>query len=239
MTTSNSTNFSVNRDHLITGALRILGVVAQGESPTDEMVREASEALNMMIKAWQADGMPLWAIKEYNVTLTASDADYRIGTGQSINTPKPLKILSAFFHNGTSNVDIPMILLTRQQYNMLGNKTSEGQPSQFYYDVQNDYGDLYVFPVPDTTAADASNYVRIVYQRPYEDFDSNTDTPDFPQEWYDAIKFGLASRLAAEYGLTLENQGYLRKMAQEIKQEALNFGLEEGSIYFGVERRSW
>ena len=240
MATSSSTNFATSRDALIAGALRVIGATAQGESPTATQITEAAEALNMLVKAWEADGMPLWAIKEYSVPLTASTASYRIGLAQTIATPKPLKIIQAYFHNGSaSGVDVPMTQLTRTEYNMLGNKATTGQPIQFYYDVQREYGDLYLFPVPDSTAASASNWVRIVYQRPFEDFDAASDEPDFPQEWFEALKFGLAMRLAPEYGVPTEQYSMVKNLANETKTAALSFGLEEGSLSFEPDRRSW
>lgn len=238
MTTSNSTDFSVSRDDIINRALRLIGAVAQGETPTSAQISEASTALNSLVKAWQADGMPLWALKRYNITLTASTNSYNIGVGQTIDTPKPLKVLQAWFHNTSSNVDVPMRIVTQQEYNILGNKTSSGQPIQLWYEPLNMYGTLHVFPTPSSTDA-ANGYITILYQRPFEDFDSSTDTPDFPQEWYDAIMYGLATRLAPEYGLDIPSRKTLWQEMSVIKQDALNFGLEEGSLYFQVDRRSW
>lgn len=238
MTTSGSTNFSINRDELIAGAYRLAGVIAQGETPSTEQVDNASEALNMMVKAWEADGMPLWAIKQYAVTLTASAATYTIGEGQTVNTPKPLKVIQAYLHNTSDNTDIPMRILTRQEYNMLGNKTSTGNPIQVFYEPLVDTGVLHVFPVPDATVA-AQFTITIVYQRPFEDFDTASDTPDFPQEWYEAVKYGLAVRMAAENTISLTMRQQLRAEAAEIKNEALSFGTEEGSIYIQYDNRNW
>ena len=102
---------------------------------------------------------------------------------------------------------------------------------------RRDNGVLYVFPVP--SATEVANNIQIVYQAPYEDFDASTDTPDFPQEWYDAITYGLATRLAPEYGIPSTDRRTLWQEMLTIKQDALNFGLEEGSLYFGREMRSW
>lgn len=238
MTTSASTDFSVTRDDIIKRALRLIGALAQGESPTTDQTTEAAVALNGLVKAWQADGMPLWAIKTLSIPFVQGVSVYRVGVGQSVNYPKPLKVLQAWNHSLTSNVDIPMRIITRQEYNVLGNKTSAGNPIQVFYDVQNAYGDINVFPVPTSTEATA-NTLTIVYQRPFEDFDTSTDTPDFPQEWYDAVTYGLACRLAPEYGIPIADRKTLWQEMSIIKQDALNFGLEEGSLYFGREFRSW
>lgn len=238
MTTSNSTDFSVSRDDIIKRALRLIGVVAQGETPTADQTTEAAFALNSLVKAWQADGMPLWALKSYNVPLTVGVSAYPIGLGKTINIPKPLKVIQAYNHNNTSNVDVPMRIVTKQEYNMLGNKTSSGNPIQIYYDPQNEYGVLNVFPVP-SSVEQAANVITIHYQRPFDDFDTSTDTPDFPQEWYDAVAYGLACRLAPEYGVDSAARKMLWQEMTIIKNDALNFGLEEGSLYFGVERRGY
>ena len=132
MSTSGTTVFSVSRDDIIKRAYRLLGVIAAGQTPSTDLVSDASFALNTLVKAWQADGMPLWAIRSYSIPLTASTATYNIGVGQTINTPKPLKLTQAFNHDLVSNVDIPMRILTRQEYNMLGNKTSSGNPIQIF-----------------------------------------------------------------------------------------------------------
>lgn len=236
--TSGSTDFSVTRDDIIKRALRLIGVVAQGETPTTDQTTEAAFALNSLVKAWQADGMPLWAIKSYSVPLTAGTSAYEIGLTKAINIPKPLKVLQAYNHSTTSDVDIPMRIITKQEYNILGNKTSSGNPIQVYYNPQSEYGILNVFPVPSTTEQ-AANTIVIHYQRPFEDFDASTDTPDFPQEWYDAITYGLACRLAPEYGVAMADRKLLWQEMTIIKQDALNFGLEEGSLYFQRDFRSW
>ena len=238
MATSGSTNFSTDRNTLIAGALRLCGAISQGETPSATLISESSEALNMLVKALQADGMPLWALKQYSVPLIAATASYRIGLSKTVNTPKPLKIIQAFLRETSSGLDIPMTQLTKFDYNFLGNKTTQGNPIQYYYDVQSNYGDLYLFPVPSTTAA--SNYtVQIVYQRPFEDFDASTDEPDFPQEWYDALKHLLADRLAPEHGLAIADRQDLARRAKTLKEEALGFGTEEGSIHWQADLRNW
>jgi len=238
MTTSGSASYNITRDQLITGSLRMIGAVAQGETPTTDQISEAAEALNILVKAWEADGMPQWGITEYAITLVAGTNKYQIGTGKSVNIPKPLKVIQAWNRDNTSSVDIPMRILTKQEYNILGNKTTSGNPIQIHYQPMLDYGDLYVFPTPDTTSA-SNNKVYIVYQRPFEDFLTSGNNPDFPQEWLEALKYGLAARLAPEYGLPLEQRQFLNREAGEVKAAALSFGTEEGSVFFGVERRGY
>jgi len=236
MATSGTTDFTITRDEIISAALRKIGVVPQGETASAVQITEGAFALNVMVKAWEGDGMPLWAIKTLTIPYTAGTASYTIGNGATIDSAKPLKVIQAWNKDLLSNVDIPMIILTRYDYNRLGNKTSSGTPVQIQYTPERDTGTVTVFPVPDT-AAETNNRLVMMYQCPFEDFDASTDNLDFPQEWYDAVIYGLATRLAPEYGLPVEQRQLLYKEAKEIKDAAFGFGTEEGSLYFGVDRR--
>lgn len=229
MSVSGSTNFSTSRNELITGALRIVGGVAQGEVPTTDQITEAAEALNMLVKAWQVDGMQLWVTKEYTLTLVA-------GTSSYTPTTKMMKIISAYNHNTTNNIDIPMTVITRDEYNRLGNKTSSGNPIQLLHIPNRIDSTVKLFPTPDATSA-ANNEIVIVYQKPYDDFDTSADEPEFPSEWFDALKFGLAHRLCAEYGMNINDRKQLLQEVILLKTEAISGGTEEGSIFFGVNSK--
>ncbi len=231
MATSNSTNFATSRNELITGALRIVGAVAQGETPTTAQITEGAEALNMLAKAWTVDGMPLWVTKEYTMALVASTASYT-------PTVKMMKVIQAYNHNTSTNVDIPMRIITRDEYNRLGNKVSTGNPIQLMHIPNRTDSTIKVYPVPTSVEA-STNTIIVTYQKQYDDFDASTDEPEFPQEWFDALKFGLAHRLAAEYGMELNDRKQLMQEALLLKQEALNFGTEEGSLFLQADMRSW
>lgn len=232
MTTSGTYDFSVNRDQLIKGALRLAGVIAQGETPTASQISDASESLNLMTKAWMADGMPLWAIETLSIPFVAGQNTY------TISTPKLLKPIQSWNRNTSSQVDIPVRMISREEYNILGNKSTTGNPIQIFFNPNRDSTEIKVFPTPDSISA-AQNTLYLVAQRPYQDFDTASDTPDFPQEWYEAVKYGLAVRLAGEYNIDIETRRVLVAEAAAIKQEALSFGTEENSLYFQRDWRSW
>lgn len=231
MATSNSTDFNVTRDQLIAGALRIVGAIAQGETATADMVSNASEALNMLAKSWQADGMPLWVMREYSLTLVDGTNTYTV-------SPKLLKVVQAFNHNSSTNVDIPMRIITREEYNRLGNKTSEGNPIQVFCNPNLTSTEVKVFPTPGSTEA-TYNTIKLIYQKQFDDFDSASDNPEFPNEFFDALKFGLANRLSYEYGMDVNDRKQLAEQAMLLKLDALSFGTEEGSFFVGADMRNW
>ena len=233
MATSGSTDFSVSRNDLIKYALLNVGAIGEGETPNSTQYTDGAMMLNLIVKSWNADGMPLWAIKQNSFALTASTS-FNIGVSQTINTPRPLRIFQAWLRDTTTtpNIDHPLNIITREEYDSLSSKSQTGTPVSLYYDPQGGataYGTIYLWPKPDATAI--STYTcYITYQRPFEDFDATTDTPDFPQEWYLPLLWMLSYTLAPMYAVPLEERKIWLAEAAALKQQALNFGMEEGSV---------
>ena len=238
MATSGSTNFSVNRDEIIEAALRVCGVLdPESGSATSTQLTVGAQALNMIVKALHSDGMPLWAIKSKVITLVDGQNTYT-PSGLSIN--RPLKIIGATrnYTTGSETFDSNLEIITRDEYLNLGNKDSEGPPVQLYYDPQLDItgATLYVYPTPSSTVA--SDYtVTIYYQSPFEDFDASTDTPDFPQEWYNTLKWKLAAEIGFEYGVRGSMLDRIQQKAELEHMRVMDMGMEEGSIYIMPDDR--
>ncbi len=230
MTISGSYNFELNRDAVIKGALRKLGVISQGQTPDTNQYTDSAEALNVLCKSWQSDGLPLWAIKTVNFTPVDGTTSYTVGTSLTVNTQEPLKVYNAWYRNTTSNIDTPLRMIVRAQYDLLPNKSEEGTPSQLYYERLNGSGVIYLRHTPDSTFA-SNNQVYLRFQRPFADFDATADTPDFPSEWNRALIYGLASELSFDFGLPKKERDDLFALAKVFKDEALGFTQEEGSFW--------
>lgn len=76
MAISNSIDFNVSRDDIITEALEQLGVLGEGEEPTTDQINSSSRTLNMLIKTWQADQMNLFAVSRYYLFLDYNRIEY-------------------------------------------------------------------------------------------------------------------------------------------------------------------
>jgi len=80
MATSGSTNFAVTRDDIINEALEMLGVLGEGESANTNQLTSASRTLNMMTKAWQADGLNLFAIERMYLFTEKTQEEYTLSS---------------------------------------------------------------------------------------------------------------------------------------------------------------
>lgn len=83
MTTSGTTTFSLNRDQLIRSALRKIGAFESGETPDDDSVRDASDALNTMVKHWQGNGIHIWTTQEAILFPQISQVRYTLGSSST------------------------------------------------------------------------------------------------------------------------------------------------------------
>lgn len=227
MTTSSTTTFNLTSDQLVSAAMRKLAVLGDGQSPSVTQLANGTQALNAMLKTFTVKGMPLWVMAETTVTPAAS-LTYTMGIGQTINTPAPLKVTQVLIQDATSSV--PLMVKSHYDYNLLSNFSSPGVPNCYWYEPLNQIGVLHVWPLPDSTTI-ANKTFKVVYQRPFYDMVSGTDTLDFPQHWHEAVIYGLAYRLSPEFGVPIQDRQMVGKEAEYFLSEALSFGTEEGSMY--------
>jgi hypothetical protein len=231
MAMSGSYDWTLTRAQVIAGALRKLGVLPSGGSPSTAQTNDASEALNAIVKAFHADGMPVWAITSTTFTVTSGTSSYTIGPSKTVNVAAaPLKVLQAWRHP-TGEANIPMNVYNRFDFNDLPD-TSTGTPVSVYYQpvltVGVATGIIKLWPEPD----ESTTTITLDYQRPFDDMDATGDNFDFPAYWMQAIIYYLAWSLAPEYGTPPTDRGLLQKEAMYWKNEALSYRSEEGSLSF-------
>lgn len=79
MATSGSVDYNRTAIQIVNGAFRLIGVVSQ-EQPLQSAEREdGMEALNLMVKTWQNQGLHLWTKKEGILFLDVGKTDYYLG----------------------------------------------------------------------------------------------------------------------------------------------------------------
>src|SRR3990167_2451664 len=86
MTTSASVDFSVTRDNLINLAHQHVGAIGEGESASANQITEAALLLNMIVKARQADGMPLWALKRGFILPLTEVSSMTLGSSHAVTS---------------------------------------------------------------------------------------------------------------------------------------------------------
>jgi hypothetical protein len=305
MAVTSTNTFTVTRDEVIAAALRVLGVIGAGDTPSTEDKTNCSQALNIMLKSWSKKGMPLWVTSQLSfpiledvqtypvgpaggvlttggITITAggtgTDGTYALtitdvtGTGavgtytvsggtvtaitittggsgytapvltfplgtttgvtytlllKGVFTSRPLKLFDAVIRTD-DNVDLILNQIARHDWVQLGNKNTSAVPTQFFFDAQIETANVYLTTLPPET--DGTFVAQI--QRQFYDMTNGTDNFDFPQSWFQAIKWGLAAEICTEYPIDKEMIPYFEQKAETHKMEAFDESVEEPSVYF-------
>lgn len=231
MTTSGSTLFNLTRNEFIEASLRKLGVLAEGQSANSTQLTTGMQALNVVLSQCLAVGMPLWTRKEYTFALTLATATYTIGVSQTLNTPFPLKINQAILVDTSTYGTLEMEISAIYDYNRLSPGMSSGTPIKLYYQPLVNYGTITIWPTPDANAV-ANKQIKLIYQRPLEDFTAAGETLDMPKEWHAPIIYKTAVMLAPEYSIPLQDRQTLRAEAKEYMEIAESMGSDNSSVYF-------
>lgn len=222
MAVSNSTDFHETAQQIIIDALGELGI-ANDEEPLEAVdLQKGLRALNRMFKAWQADGVMVWTLSSGTLSLVQGQEAYTFGAGGAF-TSVPFEITEMRINR--SGNDLPMERLSRDDYFALPLKTTQGYPTQFYYDRQRSGGTLYLWPAPDAGVGT----LKFSYSRIIMDVDDGANDFDLPQEWHEAVVYGLAARLVGNFGMAGKPAAArVEALAQSSYQTVKGFGLAEG-----------
>jgi len=241
MSTSGVATYNVNRNDIIAASLRLLGVLEEGAVPNATAIENASLVLNLLIKDWMTDGIKLWTVNEIVLPLVYNKTTYSIGEANTndLVTFKPLKVIQATLRNNAVNpaIDMPMTIISEQEYNILGAKKSQGNVNTVMYKPYIDNGILSIFLTP--TVEVATNYeLRLNIQRPLQNITNSNQTFDFPAEWYQCLRWGLAAELVPDYGLDLQRSSLIIQRAEQYKQRLLGWDVENASTFFRPDARA-
>lgn len=91
MAYSGSADFTLNRDEIIRKALNKIGVLAKGETPDAEDIFDGAQTLNVMLKAWQNEGMGVWLNQPVTLYLQKDQQSYLLGPDGAHCTATPIE----------------------------------------------------------------------------------------------------------------------------------------------------
>lgn len=229
MTTSGTTTYNRTALQIITTAMSLIGVAEAGETLSDDDYTLCLGMLNSMVKHL-AVVCNLWVTKDVTVTLVPGTQSYTVGTGLTISTPRPLKLIAARRRDSAGN-DIEVEVVSRSEYMMLPVKSTQAPILQAYYDPQLANGVLYCWP----TGSSGNTTLIATFQRPLEDFTAASNNPDLPQEWLLPLQYYLAVMISPIYKGAVSPD--LKAMADQMLSLVTRFDEEKTSLSFGPSIR--
>ena len=178
MTVSGSKDFNLDVGEVIEEAYERCGI----EVRTGYDARTARRSLNLMFADWANRGINMWTVKSETVTLTQ-------GTSAITLAADVVDVLEIVLRlDGT---DFEITRISRGEYVTLPDKTTQGRPSQFYFDRQ-------ITPIINLWATPENSTDQLVYHyvRRIDDADTLVNTTDMPFRFYPCMVAGLAYYIA-------------------------------------------
>lgn len=135
---------------LINGALRLIGQLAEGETPSAETSNDALVALNQMLDSWSTERLSVFSTQDQVFTWPAGERFQTLGpTGDFIgNRPVQLDD-STFFRDAGTGVSFGIKIINQQQYDGIAVKTvTSTYPQVIWLNMDIPNIQMYVYPVP-------------------------------------------------------------------------------------------
>lgn len=185
MTTSGTTAFNPSLGELVLNAFSRIGV--RRTAILASHLADARVEANLLQAEWNNRQVNLWKVDLVSTALTASTATYDVDDDI-------VMILDAYI--SVDDIDYVIYPISRTEYAAIPSKTTEGRPSQFWFDRLTN-SDLTLWPVPDSNSTYTLNYYccRLIEDAALV----NGTTVEIPQLWLDAFAAGLAYRLSRIY----------------------------------------
>jgi hypothetical protein len=182
----------------INRALRLLGVLAEGETTSPEASQDALTAMNQMIDSWNTEKLSTFSTQDQVFTWPASTISRTLGpTGNFVGNRPVLLEDSTYFLDPLTNVSYGIKIINQQQYDGIAVKTVTSTYPQVLW-VNMTYPDIemYVYPVP----LRALEWHFISVEELTQPALLATELA-FPPGYLRAFTFNLACEIAPEFGV--------------------------------------
>jgi hypothetical protein len=182
----------------IVSALRLIGVIAEGETPSSETANDALVALQQMIDSWSVERLSVYNTIDQIFTWPASTASRTLGPSGSFVGLRPVLLDdSTYYRDASTNVSFGIKFINQQQYNGIAVKTvTSTYPQVMWINMEHPNIAMTIYPVP--TRALEWHFVSV--QELAQPLTLATVLA-FPPGYLRAFRYNLACELAAEFGV--------------------------------------
>jgi hypothetical protein len=182
----------------INGALRLIGQLAEGETPSAATSQDALTAMNQMIDSWSTERLAVFSTQDQVFMWPPGAISRTLGpTGDFVGNRPILLDDSTYFRDPANNISFGIKILNQQQYNGIAVKTvTSTYPQVIWVNMTYPDIDMYIYPVP--TKVLEWHFVSV----------SELTQPatlatvlSFPPGYLRAFRYCLACEIAAEFGV--------------------------------------
>lgn len=138
---------------------------------------------------------------------------------------RPQEVMNVMKFSLDSQMQLPMNALALKDFLLLPSEKTNGEPVNYCFMREAEDGKMMVWGTPDKFG----EYLRFSYVEPLTLLEDARSTPDFPDEYYEAVEDGLAAELAYHYQLPVDRIQALVAKAEASKENAMLHDNEDTS----------
>ena len=182
----------------ITRALRLLGVLAEGETPTADMSQDALVTMNQMLDSWNTERLSVFSTQDQTFLWPVGEIMRTLGpTGDFVGNRPVLLDDATYYRDPQTNVSYGVKFINQQQYDGIAVKTvTSTYPQVLFINMTFPDVTMYIYPKPTRTLEWHFISVEELSQPA-----TLTTQLHFPPGYMRAFAYNLAMELAPEYGI--------------------------------------
>lgn len=197
----------------INRSLRLLGVLAEGETSSASVSQDALMALNQMIDSWNTERLSVFSTQDQVFTWPSSVLSRTLGpTGDFVGN-RPVLLDDATYFKAPSGVSYGIKFINQQQYNGIAVKTvTSTYPQVMWVNMTFPDIEMYVYPRP--TQDLEWHFVSV------EELDKPATLSTvlyYPPGYLRAFTYNLAMEFAPEFGV--EPSPQVQRIAMTSKRD--------------------
>tara|TARA_R110000868_G_scaffold25649_1_gene99862 strand:+ start:6323 stop:7039 length:717 start_codon:yes stop_codon:yes gene_type:complete len=182
----------------INRALRLLGVLAEGETSSAAVMQDSLMALNQMIDSWNTERLSVFSTQDQIFTWPAGEISRTLGpSGQFVGLRPVLLDDATYYRDPGTNVSFGIKFINQQQYDGIAVKTVTSTYPQVIF-INNTFPDITMFVYPRPTRDLEWHFISVE-----ELSNPATLATDlfFPPGYLRAFTYNLAMEIAPEFGV--------------------------------------
>lgn len=182
----------------INRALRLLGVLAEGETPSASVSQDSLMALNQMIDSWNTERLSTFVTQDQVYTWPAGLISRDLGPSGDFVGNRPIMMDDAtYFRDPGTNVSFGVKFINQQQYDGIAVKTVSSTYPQVCW-VNMGFPDVTITIYPRPTRDLEWHFVSV------QELDRPADLSTvlfYPPGYLRAFTYALAMEIAPEFGV--------------------------------------
>ena len=214
----------------INRALRLLGVLAEGETPSAATSQDALLAMNQMIDSWNTERLSVFATQDQVFSWPAGEIRRTLGpTGDFVGN-RPVLLDDATYYRALSGVSYGIKFINQDQYNGIAVKTATSTFPQVIF-VNETFPDVEMFIYPTPTQVLEWHFISV--QELSQPAVLATQL-HFPPGYMRAFTYNLAMEIAPEFGVEPSPQVQRSAMTSKRNLKRINNPNDIMSLPYGV-----